>query len=96
MHDPQDLALLGIHCQHGLQQHPMLFLVLKGSGSGGGGMMRIVEIGGILDQQHSSMAARLLLGLLHMGMHQPFVGHIWRFQQAIGGLEFGLRFHHPR
>jgi len=79
MHDPQDVFLLGVHCQHGLQQHPMLFLVFERPQSGRFAMMRIVEIGGILDQQHPSMAARLLLGLLHMRMHQPFVGHIWCF-----------------
>ncbi len=55
MHDPQDVFLLGVHCQHGLQQHPMLFLVFERPQSGRFGMLRIVEISGILDQQHPLM-----------------------------------------
>jgi len=71
----------------------VLAAVADGSQPARGGMVLVVHLGGILDQQHLLVLSGLRARLLQVRPQQLFIGHIGCLQEAIGRLHGRLLLH---
>ena len=86
---PQGLAGLGHHRQHALHQEPAATPVADRAEAARGGVVRVVQRGGVRHQQDQRLLAGGLPGLLPVRGQQRRVAERRGVEQAIGRLERG-------
>jgi hypothetical protein len=93
VHQSQNLPRLRLHRQHTLEQIAVMTVIANGTQSLCLGMLLIVHLRSILNQQNPLVLARGLAALLQMGSHQLLIVHIWALQHAIGPVQSRFALH---
>jgi len=90
--NPKHLLALRLHGQDRLQQIPMMIALPNRTQPTRGGMVLVIDLGGILDQYHPTRLLRSHQGLrlLQMRTHQPFIADLRTLQKAIGRFAGGV------